>query len=483
MISNIKRNSKINSGINITIIQIGLFVIPLIVSPYVVKVVGIEHYGAYIFYQTAIGIVSVIINFGFLQTGVTDIAQCRSLRQINFMFSQIFYVKLFLLVLVTLLTFCFLLIPRFNEERSLYMFSISGLALVFLDVSYIFQGIERLKDYMIINFLGNIMVVSLLFTIIKSESTYVYLPLIFILPRILFSIVSVVYLYKKFGIAPKYFYYKKISGKLKSGFNFFLTTIFSILYTRTTIVFLGMYANNTMVGYFFLADQLASAYAIIQGKISTVYHPQIAGSFKNDFETGIRKSKENIGLIFIVAPASFLFTQFFSREILYFFFSKASNHSVIVLNILALNFITMSLTGILGIQVLVAIGKVKDLLKPSIFAALLNVVIAGILVPRFNHIGAALAMVIMELLICIYFIFKTRQYKVNVFSRKMMLAVLKYSLTLAILLIGLKFLYNSVTFNERLKLIMVMSLYGAFTFSAIHLLKLMDFKNRKLLIS
>ena len=83
-LSRIRKDSKLKSSINLIVVQLCMFGIPLVATPYVIRKIGIENYGAYIFYQSVIALLSVISNYGFVQTGVRDIANAKSLRRLNF---------------------------------------------------------------------------------------------------------------------------------------------------------------------------------------------------------------------------------------------------------------------------------------------------------------------------------------------------------------------------------------------------------------
>lgn len=480
MTLNIKRDTKLKSSVNLIAVQFGLYFIPLITIPYIVKTVGIGNYGKYVFFQAVIGFLAVIINYGFIQTGVRDVSVCKTLKEINAEYSGIFYSKLLGAIIATLFGLVLFLHPKFLEEQALYAFSFFSLLVFFFDTAFVYQGIEKLKDYVNINMVGNVAVLVILFVAVKKPEDYIYLPLVFAGPRVAASLVSIYLLYYRFKIIPNR---PSISGvylKLRSNFNIFAMNISVILYTRATQIILGLAAGNEYVGYYAIADQLVFAFSNIEGKISTVYQPQIAQGFKEDFNKGVKRARENIYIISLVAISGFLFTQFFAYDILFILFGVNAAHSELILRLLSLNFITMHLSYILGIQVLLSLYRDRDILKPSIYAAIINLTLGSALIYYFKHIGAAFSVTLIEVLVFVYFNSKVRRMGISLFDRVLVHRLVEFSLSLVFALVILKFAYSSLSFNVFMRFPFVILLYGVSVLLSLRIFKMVDFKNRKL---
>ncbi|HPG31512.1 MAG TPA: oligosaccharide flippase family protein, partial [bacterium] len=386
MNNNIKRDSKLKAGIHLTIIQFGLLVIPIITMPYIVDKIGMEKFGAVIFFQSIMNLLSVIINYGFAQTGAPDIAKAASGRKLNFEYSNILFSKIFLLFLCLLIALIlYAVIPKFNNEKQLYFLSLIILVFNCLDISFLFQGVERMKDYMILNFLANILVVFLLFYFVKKPEDYILIPVIFFGPKVFASGAAILYASVIFKIKPNMFFFTAVLRKLRNGINFFASNIFSILYAQTSSIMLGFLGGDISVGIYSLADKLCIAYTIIQSKIAVVYQPQIAKDFKKGIIEGSIRAKENIFFTLIAAIPVFFFCQFFAEDILFLFFQNKGADSVNILRMLSLNFISIGLSGILSCNILISIGRADEMLRPSVITAIINCILGGTLIYFFRH--------------------------------------------------------------------------------------------------
>lgn len=478
----IRKDTKLRSGMNLVAIQLGLYLIPLVTVPYIVRTVGIENYGKYAFFQAVVGLLAVVCNYGFVQTGVRDIAVCDDLKGLNSEYSSIFYSKFFALIASIAIGLMLLVSPRFSSEPELYTFSLLYLAAVFLDTSFVYQGIEKLKDFVNISLAGSVVTLIFLLWAIRTESDYRYLPVVFNMPRLLACLISIVLLYLRFRIAPGKLDMRVVVTKMRGNLNFFISNIFIILYTRATSVFLGLFAGTTFVGYYAIADQLTYAYSNIQGKVSTVYQPQALQAFKEGIDKGRALVRESILAVAVIAISGFLFTQFFAGEILGLLFENSALYSAVPLRILSFNFLTIHLSSIFGMQILLALYKDKDILRPSIYAAVLNLTAGCASIYFFKHIGAAASMAGIELFILFYFYVKVRRYGIEVFDGRLIQRLFNFLFSLVCFLIILKGAYVYTDSSAYLKFPVSVILYGLYIIAALRFLKMVDFRNRRILL-
>ena len=478
----IKKDPKINLIINLVIVQMGMFLLPIFAIPYIVHKVGIKNYGTYAFFQATMVLLSVIVNYGFIQTGVRDIAISKSIRRLNYEYSNIFYAKLIATCFAIILGLALFLFEKFSSEKMLYLFSFTSLLVNFLDVSFVYQGIQRLKDYVNLNLIGNVVSFAAIFLLIKKESDYIYLPLVMMVPRLLASAFIIYLLHRRFNLSPAFFILTPIISKLKSNFKFFISNIFSIIYTKGTIVLLGLITNNVYVGYYSIAEQLVFAGSSIFGKISAAYQPQIAHAFSHSLGEGVQKAKENIVVSAVVVLAGFLFTQFFSYELLWVLFKENAKYSNLVFKLLSSTFLTVQMSSIIGIQILVAVFKSGDLFKPSIYAALINLTFGSILIYLFKANGAALSAALVEVFMLVYLTKKIVGYGITLFTRPFFKKMGLFSLNLILILIVLRLSFNILQINILTKLLFTIGLYGLSVGYALYFLKIVDFRNRKILM-
>ena len=103
MISN-KVNSKLFENIiSIATIKGLQYLLAFITFPYLVRVLQVEQYGLIIFAQSVVQYFVLFTDYGFNLLGPREIAQHDSVEERGIVFGNVFFAKLFLLFLSTIL--------------------------------------------------------------------------------------------------------------------------------------------------------------------------------------------------------------------------------------------------------------------------------------------------------------------------------------------------------------------------------------------
>lgn len=474
--------SKLKASLNLIIVQIALFLVPLFAVPYIVARVGIEHYGAFVFCQTIMGLLSVVISYGFMHTAIRDIAQCKTLRRLRHEFRIIFYARFAMLMVTAGIALSLLTIEKIAGEKTLYLYSFLYLFVTVFDLAFVYQGVEQLRDYAVLSLIGSGLVVILLVFLVRRTEDYVYLPVIFTVPRLLMSFVGVIWIQARLHIGLGRVHIRGVLDRLKRDLRYFISNMFMLVYTRATIVMLGILSTNVNVALYAIADQVIFAYSMIQGKVSTVYHPQIAKALQNALADGADKARESVQLMSLLSVTGVIFIEFFAHEILSVFVPASESGATVVLSILALNIITISISSILGIQILLSLKRDGELLLPSICAAALNMTLGALLIATWGHIGAAIAVVSIETFVCAYMYRRVMNYGVIVFTPDILWPLAKYSVVLLTCAFVIKLALSSLGVAALASLALGALLYAAMAVIMLQSLEIIDFRGRRVLI-
>ena len=141
-------NKKIIENFSyLTLIQVFNLVLPLIIYPYLIKVLGKEVYGTIIFTQTVATYFTIFINFGFNIFGAKEIAiNKENIKKINEIFSSILTIKsIFWIISILILIISLFLLQIETDEILLYIFSFLICIHEVLFPQWFFQGIEKMK--------------------------------------------------------------------------------------------------------------------------------------------------------------------------------------------------------------------------------------------------------------------------------------------------------------------------------------------------
>jgi len=218
---------------SLSILQIANYLFPLIVLPYVVRVLGPAKYGLINFAAAFIAYFNLISDYGFSLSGTKEISIIRNDKiKLSKAFSVILTIKL-LLSIVAFLFFILLVyfIPFFKNNWEVYVLSYGFVIGGVLFPSWFYQGMEQMKYITIIQVVIRSIVTALIFILIKKEDDYLLLVLLNSIAQIMIGILGIAFALAKFKIKFRPPSFEEIKIQLKSGWNIFQSMIaINILY-------------------------------------------------------------------------------------------------------------------------------------------------------------------------------------------------------------------------------------------------------------
>mgnify|MGYP003577024793 FL=1 len=173
-------------------------------------------------------------------------------------------------------------IPKFNTFWYIFIFSYGSVLGQVLFPIWFFQGVEEMKVISILNILSKILFTLAIFLFIKKEEDFYLVPIFSSLGFILIGLIATIIVKIKYDVR---FIFQKQAILLKylnEGWHLFLSNISVTLYTTATITFLGFYTNNTIVGYYSVADKVISAIRGVISPISQVLFPFLCNIAKTN---------------------------------------------------------------------------------------------------------------------------------------------------------------------------------------------------------
>ncbi len=266
----------------LSILQILNYVFPLITFPYLVRVLGVEKFGLLAFAQATISYFSLIIDYGFNLTAPREVSIHRDNREkLSHIVSSIVFVKFILfllsLVLLTLLVFSF---EKFKNDAILYYLIFFMSIGQILSFNWFFQGIEDMKWITYLNLIGKIIYVFAIFLFIKTKNDYIYIPVIGIFNAVIVSLISLWIILNKYGIKLFILDFIEIKRQFKESWYVFISTIAISLYTVSNPFILGLFTNNTIVGYYSAGEKIVKIVPSFITPLSQTIYPWFSKKLK-----------------------------------------------------------------------------------------------------------------------------------------------------------------------------------------------------------
>jgi PST family polysaccharide transporter len=395
------RKRLISNYLSLSSIQVVNYILPLITVPYLVRVLGPEKYGLIAFAQAFIGYFVLLTDYGFNLSATREISINRDNKErVSAIFSSVLLIKA-VFMLINFLVLCLFVfsINKFRTEWLLYLLTFGIILGGVLFPGWLFQGMERMRHIAVLNILAKTIFTISIFVFVRSRSDYIYIPLINSCGYVVVGIISLWLIIKKFGVKIRIPSFIDIKRQLKEGWHIFISTIAISFYTISNTFILGLFTNNTIVGYYSAGEKIVKAVVGLIGPLSQTIYPYIskmASESKENALAFIRKLVRLVGIpTFFISLTLLIFAPELSNIIL----GRQFNESIIVIRILSFFPFIIGLSNIFGIQVMLNFGLKQIFSRILMSASLINILSALILVTPLQHIGISISVLITEIFV------------------------------------------------------------------------------------
>lgn len=404
----VKKNIVLNSINTITGI---LF--PIVTFPYAARVLLPEGIGAVNFLNSIINYIVLFTSLGIPLYAVKEVAKYSDdIYQRDKVTIEILILSIILCILGYLSVWLLAkYIPQIHEQAAL--FYILSLTILFtcVGVNWFYQGIEDFKFITIRAVIIRTLAAASLFIFVKTSSDLLIYGVITVGSTVGNNILNFIYLRKRIDFKNIDFSSLKISRHIKPSIHVFILNLIISLYVQLNSIMLGFMNGDDAVGYFTAGTRISHVGLTLIGSLGTVLLPRCSHLLKigdiQGFSTVIKKSLKTtlalglpmtVGLMVLAAPVTIIFCGYEYVDAI----------PVLWLNAPVIIFI--GLTNIMGTQILYPMDKVNLVILSVSGAAILNVVLNLILIPRYAATGAAVATLISEFSVLVLQIFLGLKY-------------------------------------------------------------------------
>lgn len=394
LLNKIRKNKDLKSVI-INFISLGLingvnFIVPILIIPYLVKVVGVENYGKYAFIFAFIFYFLYISQFGFSLTAVRDIAKNRENKsEINLIFNKVLNTKIFILI-ICFIIICILTlsVSQLYDEKFLVF---STFLIVVGDVIspvWLFQGMEKMKYITIINVIAKLTYIILVILFIQQESDYIFIGLLQSLGFLITGILTLYLAYKQFNLSFQIIRWEIIIKQIKYSFSSFITLVIPLLYVNTSSVIMGFMGQEKHVAYFDTSYKVSNGFVSFNQNLTNALYP-----FMNRRNEAFKLvTIFLIGTGAIMSIVSFVLSEFIITKVM----GLNMYESILPLKILCLSPLFLSVRSAFGVNYLLVKNHDKLYMKIAMFSSIFSFIIGSMIIQKWYSVGAAVVVVLAQ---------------------------------------------------------------------------------------
>jgi len=380
-------------------IQGANFILPLIILPYLVRVLGSEKYGLIMIAQSVALFLTIIVDFGFNISATKEVAYLKNDKE---KLSQFYWNIVFVKLILIIITFIILLgmtffINKFKLDPLVYLFSFGLVLGQAIFPTWFFQGIEKMQVITFVTVGAKLFFTLSLFFVVFSPDDYLYVPIFnglgFVISGLFGFIFSLQYV--KF-ISPKLLQIKDI---IKNSSSLFFSNLAVSFYTSSNVIILGFFAGDSIAGIYSSMEKLILAIKSIYTPVYQAIFPNLSTKPNKKVRIFIDKIRIPIGILGAVISTIIFFE---SKTILNFAFNDALITSYsIVFQFLGLISLFSSLNMLYVTLYFPSINKYKIRMKILISGGFFNLIAALVFVQFFTIYGVAFSAITTELFILI----------------------------------------------------------------------------------
>jgi polysaccharide transporter, PST family len=380
-------------------IQGANFILPLIILPYLVRVLGSEKFGLVMIAQSVALFLTIIVDFGFNISATKEVAYLKNDKE---KLSQFYWNIVFVKLILIIITFIILLgmtffINKFKLDPLVYLFSFGLVLGQAIFPTWFFQGIEKMQVITFVTVGAKLFFTLSLFFVVFSPDDYLYVPIFnglgFVISGLFGFIFSLQYV--KF-ISPKLLQIKDI---IKNSSSLFFSNLAVSFYTSSNVIILGFFAGDSIAGIYSSMEKLILAIKSIYTPVYQAIFPNLSTKPNKKVRIFIDKIRVPIGILGAVISTIIFFE---SKTILNFAFNDALITSYsIVFQFLGLISLFSSLNMLYVTLYFPSINKYKIRMKILISGGFFNLIVALVFVQFFTIYGVAFSAITTELFILI----------------------------------------------------------------------------------
>ncbi|MBD3824249.1 MAG: flippase [Epsilonproteobacteria bacterium] len=386
---------------SLSTLQIFNYILPLITLPYLVRVLGVEQFGLLAFAMSLVLYFGVLMDYGFNLSAARSVSLHRDEREkLCEILGAVYTSKLILMLLGFMIFGALLLaVERFWEYRFIYLASFAVVAAQTLFPVWFFQGIERLKFVTLISVGSKTLFTCLLFVLVQTPADAIWVPLLNAFGFALCAAVSLYIITRKMGIALRPVSLQTLKTHLQDSHAIFVSNVAISLYTVSTTFILGLFTNNTVVGYYAAADRIIQAFKSLLMPLSQSIYPHISHKLKSSQEEALHFIRKSAKYLTLALGGLSLFISIAAPWLVRILLGDGYEASVILVQIMSPLPLIIGLSNLFGIQTMVNFGKKEAFKKILWSAAMIGIALSFILVPLFAEIGSAIGVLITEIFV------------------------------------------------------------------------------------
>lgn len=394
MVTKLKKNLFYN-----IIYQLLNVALPLITVPYISRTLGVESNGIYSYTYSIVNYFMIFAMLGISNYGNRRIAKVRdNKKSLSTEFTTIYLVQasLSLISTVIYILYCTL----FSNYKTVSYIEILFLVSTFLDISWLYFGLEEFKTTVARNSIVKILSVILILLFVHNSTDINIYTVVMSGSTMLSQLILWFGIKKHINFRLANITFKKICSHFKGILILFIPVISYSIYKIMDKIMLGAMYSIDEVAFYEYAEKVINIPIGIVTAVGTVMLPKISNLVSQNNSSDIKQYLyKSLEIITFMAIPCCLGLIAVSNNLSILFLGSEYARTGIIMQFLSVTFLFTAWANVVRTQWLIPNEKDNIYIGTTIAGACLNFIINLILIPQYGGIGASIGTICSEFLI------------------------------------------------------------------------------------
>ncbi len=384
------------------LLKVSSLLFPVIAFPYASRVLLPEGVGKVSFATSVVAYFTMLAQMGIPTYGIQACAKVRDSKEalsrtVHELLGIGFAMTVFSYLLFGILLFT---VPRMREEKELFLVVSATVLLKTMGMEWLYQAIEEYTYITVRALVFKIIAVAGMFFLVRSESDYIYYGMLTVFAAQASSVLNFFHARKYIFMKPLGSYH--IKKHIKSVLVLFAMSCAIMVYTNLDTFMLGLIKHAQEVGYYNAAVNVKLVLTNLITAGGTALLPRTSYYLEKGMgQKFFRTSKKAVHVMLWVAGPIAVYFMLFARESISLISGPAFEGAVLPMQIIMPTVLPVALTNIMGVQMLVAMGREKDTLYSVAAGAAVDFLLNAVFIPAYGAAGAAAGTLAAEVMVLV----------------------------------------------------------------------------------
>ncbi len=385
-----QKSLKINFIMN-ALLNMSSFIFPLIAFPYISRILLPQGVGKAAF---AVSVATFFSLFAQLGIPVYGIKACAGVRDDKETLSRTVQEIVILNAVTCFLSclfygICLSLVPGMQKDKILFLLVGLLIPLNMIGVEWLYQALEQYSYITLRSMLFKAIAIIGMLVFIHKQEDYILYGFLTVFASSASNICNFIKLRQiiSFRMFPKY----NLRKHLRPILFFFAMSCAVTVYTSLGEMMLGLLSSSEQAGFYHTAARIKSVMVSLITALGDVLLPRavyyVEQGLKEHFLTIV---KQAMHFVYIASPPLIIYILLFAPECISLLLGKSYTGTILPLRILMPALILIGISGVIGNQILIPLGKERYVLYSELGGASADVLLNILLIPSIGAAGAAI---------------------------------------------------------------------------------------------